>query len=217
MKSFTEYIFEKYVTVFNGDKANLEKYGKQVWEILKKCYAYLEGGLLYGNTWDEFNKNYMNNPEIRMWKLIRRGDKITACVIYKGDKGGRKNVAMGYDQTEQGKKDLLAICKEDYKLAEREAWAEVSSKAFCSAVKNGALLIPNYLAAKVLGKNENEIEKKDDGYFYTRKINGKKHTKCIIGNHPAVREKGITIDKDEYERLKSYAMKYEKEDNENED
>ena len=57
MKSFTEYIFEKYVTVFNGDKANLEKYGKQVWEILKKCYAYLEGGLLYGNTWDEFKKN----------------------------------------------------------------------------------------------------------------------------------------------------------------
>lgn len=217
MKHFKEYIFERYVTIFNGDTEKLEKYGKQVWQILKKCYAYLDGGLLYGNTWEEFNKNYMNNPEIKMWKLVRRKDKITACVIYKGDKGGRKNVAMGYDETEQGKKDLLAICKEDYKLEEREAWAEVSSKAFSSAIKNGAVLIPNYLAPGVLGKKESEIKLKDDGYFYTRKINGKNHTKCIIGHHPSVKDKGIAISKEEYDRLKQYAIQYEKEDNESED
>ena len=55
------YLFNDVIS--NRDKANLEKYGKQVWEILKKCYAYLEGGLLYGNTWDEFKKNYVKNLE----------------------------------------------------------------------------------------------------------------------------------------------------------
>lgn len=108
---------EHFVTLM--DKKEMLKYGNQVYNILQRTYAPI-GGLLGCNSVDELIS------DTDFWKLVRRGDKITACMIYSSKRGGRKIVFGGQDGTLQGKQDFYSICKEDIKITGRNAWAEVS-------------------------------------------------------------------------------------------
>lgn len=150
-----------------------------------------------------------------MWKLFVRNGHVTAARVYKGHLGGRKSICGGSDGTEQGKKDLFKIMDDDYNIKDRNTWVEVSSKAFTTALKHGALIYPNILADTILQKEKGTCKPCEDGFFYQRDIKGSIHTKCIVGNPPNMEKEGVAVSKEDYERFKKLAIKYEKQDKEN--
>ena len=56
--------------------------------------------------------------------------------------------------------------------------------------------------------------KKEDGYFYTRDIKGKMHTKVMMCNHVLVNHNIDKLTDEEIEKFKKLAIKYEAEDKE---
>lgn len=204
MKTFTTFLTERFVSCFSPK--DRMPYAKQAFKMLNDAYVYL-GGLLGAKTFDEFVKNYVNEPEIKMWKMVKRGDKITAIRIYK-DNNGRKTVAMASTPDEQGKKDISMICQEDYNLKDRHTWEEVSGKALTFALKKGAIVYPVAVAQELMPNKQ--LKAKEDGFFYTRKIKGSLHTKCLIGYPP--KGEGIQLAPEEIDRFKKLAIQYEGED-----
>lgn len=190
MKRLTEYIkehliCEHFMTLFNKDKDQRNKYAKQVYDMVVKAYEYLKG-LAGCKSFEDFQKQYVNDERDKnlMWKLVRRGDTITACKIYVLNSLGRKSVVMASLDTEQGKNDLNKILSEDYNMTDRHAWAEVSGKALGKALNMGAIPLPNHMLSSLLPKKlkNGEIELiENENYFYKRLIKGEWHTKMLIG------------------------------------
>ena len=202
-------ILERFVTVLSSDSEEEQiQYAKIVWPIVEEAYAYA-GGLAGIHTVDDFIKEYVyNDKDEFLWKMVRRGNKITAVKIYKFKNGHRKSVCMASVKGEQGDHDLNMIISEDLKIKERGAWAEVSGKALGKYLNMGAVVIPNSMAKELLpGKS---IETLDDGYFYKRLIKGKPCVKMIIGYPPNGYE-GDSADDELIKTLKTLGKKYEAE------
>lgn len=178
-----EFLLERFVTITSADSREEQlEYAKQAWPLIESAYKYI-GGLAGIKTFDAFVREFVdNNSNDFLWKLVRRGNQITAVKIYKIKSGYRKSVAMACVNSEQGKKDLNMIISEDLKIKERGAWAEVSGKALGKYLNLGAIVLPNSMANELLpGK---QLELLDDGYFYKRNINGEEHIKLLIGYPP---------------------------------
>ena len=177
------YITERFVTVLPADSREDQlKYAEKVWPLIDAAYKYI-GGLAGIKTYDAFIKEFVDNEKDDfLWKLVRRGNDITAVKIYKIKNGGRKSVAMACMDTDQGKKDLNSIIEEDMRLKDRKAWAEVSGKALGKYLNMGAIILPNSMTEELLpGK---EIELLPDGLFYRRTIKGEVHVKMLVGYPP---------------------------------
>ena len=217
MKSLISYIKESllinehFVTLFNKDKEKRQEYAKQVYDMIVKAYEYL-GGLAGCKSFEDFENQYINDSRNKnlMWKLVRRGNKITACKIYGINDLGRKSVVMASLDTEQGKNDLNKILEEDYNLTDRHAWSEVSGKALGKALNMGAIPLPNHMLSSLLPKKikNGEIEFYDnERYFYKRLIKGEWHTKMLIGQ-PANSKEQIPAPKELISDLKERSKKY---------
>lgn len=202
-------ILEKFVTIFSSDSKDEQlKYAKIAWPLIDNAYKYC-GGLAGIKTYDAFVDEFVYNEEDEfIWKMVRRGSKISAVVIYKNKNKHRKTVAMACDPSEQGKKDLNMIISEDMKIKERGAWAEVSGKSLGTYLNMGAVVLPNSIASELLpGK---VIEPLDDGYFYKRPIKGEMHVKLIIGYPPNDYE-GDKPSDELIKTIKTLGKKYEAE------
>lgn len=160
-------LLEHYVNLH--DTADKRKYLDEIWEILQRSYAKI-GGYQGAASAEEM----LTHPGI--WKLVRRGNEITAIGIYR-DQMGRKSIAAGTNGTKQGLRDLLALKKEDMNM--RRAWAEVSDRMEKMMLDLGARKIPNKYAEALVKKPILSLN--DDGYHYTRLIGGKPHEKLIVG------------------------------------
>lgn len=207
MKSLYSYITEHFINIFpNISLEEKQKYAKQVWDILKKSYAYIDGLAGCKNYDDFYNKFVLDKDNKQLfWKLVKRGNTITAIKIYSLSRGGRKSVASGCIDTEQGKNDLNKIIEEDMKLKDRGALAECSGHALGKYLNMGYIIIPNTMAKLLLHK---QVELLPDGYFYNRDIEGKTHTKLIVGYPP----NGIEGEKptpEMIQKLKELGKKYE--------
>lgn len=169
-----QFINEHFLTV--KSKEDMKKYADEVWDILQKSYAYI-GGIAGVNSIDDIIE------DTDLWKLVRRGDKITAIKAYKMKNGSRKANCCGSDGTEQGRKDILKIYSEDNLMKDRNSYGEYSGKAVSTVLKTGGIPVPATVAAEILeGK---EITPCEDGWFYERKLgDGKIHHKLMIGNLP---------------------------------
>ena len=208
MKKITEslediqFINEHFVTCLN--KEDMKKYKDEVWEIMKRSYAYI-GGVAGIKNADELVE------DTDLWKLVKRNGKITAAKCYKMKKGGRKANCGGYDGTDQGKKDILKIYDEDGLMKHRKAYGEFSGKAVSTTLKAHGIPVPAIVAKEILAPKEIEIC--EDGWFYIRKLgDGKTHHKLMIGNLPG-REYQEEEPSDELiQQLKQLAKKYYEED-----
>jgi hypothetical protein len=170
MRSVLECIInEHFVTCF--EPADMEKWLDQVWNMLEEAYKYCGG--VKGITKEALI------PESDLWKLVKRGNKITAALLYTLKRGGRKACYMASDGTDQGKRDLNMIIFEDARMTDRDAWAEVSGRAIKVFLRNGHLPVPNTVAREIM-KDKEFDELKDDGWFYTRKIGGEPKTKIMV-------------------------------------
>lgn len=161
-------ITETFINVF--DKKDMQKYADEVWILLQKQYSRIGGFKTAKTKEDLINKSWM-------WKMSRRDGKIVAVSVYKY-KNGRKSIAKGYDGSEIGKKDIVQIYKDDINF--KRGWAEVSGSPEKLMIHLGGIPIPNKYAHELL--NKNIISLNQDGFHYTRLIDGHPHEKIIIGN-----------------------------------
>jgi len=91
-----------------------------------------------------------------------------------------KLICGATNATEQGKKDLLSIIKEDITQIKRNSYSEVSGKLEHIYLKYGATVVQNYLVSDIIGKDI-IIDKTDDFHYY-REIKGQLHRKLLVGN-----------------------------------
>ena len=193
MKTLFECIVnEHFVTCF--EPADMAQWLDQVWDMLNAAYSYAGG--VKGITKDQLI------PESDLWKLVRRGQKITAAVLYTMKRGGRKACYMASDGSDQGKDDLSMIISEDARMKDRDAWQEVSGRAIKYFLRRGHLPVPNTVAQKILSDKPFD-ELKDDGWFYTRKIGGEPPTKIMVS-----RSRGVEAPEEVINQIIELGMKY---------
>lgn len=184
MQNFKGFMTERYVNLFKPNEK--EQYADEVWNLIQSSYKSIGG--IKGSGFNSKEDMVKNIP---MWKLVRRGDKIVAGGMYK-DKEGRKGVASFTDGTDEGKKGLMMIKKEDFK----RAYFEVSKSALGFMVKElGIDFMLQYV--KTIEGAKNRLKKElftvpdNDShvakfpklvpYMYQREIGGKKETKVMFG------------------------------------
>jgi hypothetical protein len=152
-----------------------EKHRDQLHDLLKKSYETVEGGYSGLGSGSKAESDAIHNDiSHSMIKAVKRGDTITATMLYK-DRYGRKAIAAGTDGSIQGKKNYRAISKDD-KTQER-AWSEVSGRPEDIARKAGVAVVPSSMAAKLTGKDVEPVTDEK----YRRKISNDYHEKTIMG------------------------------------
>ena len=164
---------EHYMNLWGDDEAKI-LYLDEVWELIDKSYRDIGGC--------SKSKEELLEPQY-LWKMVRRGSKITAVTIYKSN-DLRKLVIAACDGTPRGKNDLYSILKEDISEVGRGVYGEYSGALEHLVNKFGANPTPVDIAEKILnGMNKDIISKDPDGFHYTRLINGIPRTKIMFGNY----------------------------------
>jgi hypothetical protein len=180
MKS-TEFLTERILNLWSPEQK--AKYADVVWDTLNRSYQKVGGFKSAANI-----EELIDTPGL--WKLVQRGDTITALGIYKPVEktNNMKSIAAAteteldpekniYVATTQGKKDLMMIKSEDIRL--NRSWVEVSGPAEKLMLKMGAKPVPNKFAEFLTSKKLLDLN--SDGFHYTRLIQGEPHEKLIVG------------------------------------
>lgn len=178
---YSELLLEKIVNLHSTDEKL--PYAAQVWDMLQRSYKKV-GGFKSSTSPEEL----ANDPGY--WKLVRRGDKITAVAIYKKISNTQNFKSIGiatetefnpetgeYKATARGLNDFNMVKAGDLKT--NRSWVEVSGPAEKAMARAGAKPVSNKYAEFLTGKKIIELNK--DGYHYTRLIQGKPYEKIIVG------------------------------------
>lgn len=178
---YHEFLIERIVNLQSTDEKM--SYADKVWDMLQRSYKKI-GGFKSANSPEELAS------EPGYWKLVRRGDRITALGVYKkipktqnfkmiaGATETELNPETGeYKATSQGLKDYTMVNLADTKT--NRSWSEVSGPLEKLMIRSGARPISNKYAEFLTGKKILELNQ--DGYHYTRLIQGEPHEKLIVG------------------------------------
>lgn len=146
-----------------------------VFKILEDSYRNVKGGLHFTDKDELINKT-------DLWKIIYLDEIIVGVIIYKAKKG-LKMVALGIANsiTHKSQSYIKSMLSTIFKLTFSNTWMEVSEGVEKFLIKNGGELffIKNTMASQLTGKKI--LSLKNDGYHYTREINGIIKTKIMIG------------------------------------
>lgn len=164
---FNQVLFEHFVNAHTPEEK--APYAEIVWDILQQSYGAIGGFKGAANA-----EELVHTPGL--WKLSRRNGKIVAVALYK-DLYGRKAIAFGTDGSIDGKRDFYNLRDADLKL--NRMWVEASGAIEKVLLKAGAKPIPAKYASALTGKEILNIS--DDGYHYTRLLQGHPHEKIIFG------------------------------------
>lgn len=147
----------------------------EVFELLQNAYANVKGGLHFSSA----DKLLLST---NMWELIYFENTIVAVVVYKAKKG-LKMVALGVAENldfalKEHTKRMLAYL---FRMTFKNTWMEVSEAAEKFIMRHGGeqYFVSNTMAKSLTGKND--IALCDDGFHYTRSINGIVKRKIIVG------------------------------------
>lgn len=119
-----ERLQERFVNIFTKkpeDFFKLQKYKQTVYDMIQNGYKSIGGAAGLGDVDDLVNDS-------DFWKLNLKNGKVEGVVVYTMKRGGRKVQYLTADPSEEGKQALYDIIKDDCRLKDREAWAEVSGK-----------------------------------------------------------------------------------------
>jgi hypothetical protein len=182
-KSFfaVQSLYEKVLSIgLNpSHEAHREKHRQEIHDILHKAYAHPKIGGYSGQTSGSKEESQAIHHDIThsVIKATKRDGKITAVNLYK-KQHGRKSIASGTDETEQGKKDWKKTKLEDHE--QKRAWGEVSGSVEHLQRKMGVPVVPSNRAGELLNKH---VTPHKNGEHYDRKIGNDVHTKVMMG-HP---------------------------------
>lgn len=168
MKS-NEFLIERVINLHTP--AQKQQFVGVVWDLMQKSYASVPGGFGSAASPEELI------AKTGLWKLVRRGDVITAANLYR-DQYGRKTIASGTDGTRQGVKDYKLMKDEDVKFS--RSWAEVSGAPEHLMKKAKCVPIPAKFAPLLTRKHI--LSYNEDGVHYSRMIAGDVHEKIIYGS-----------------------------------
>lgn len=117
-----------------------------------------------------------------LWKVVRKGGKLVAGIIYKDTDHGRKIRLVFYDGTPEGKTALKRIIMEDVK--HNRSWGEISGPLETCMIRLGAKMVDNHQVHKFLNVPESNIKKLHaDGHHYDREVAlGVIKTQVLLGN-----------------------------------
>lgn len=182
MLSFKQFLNEKIISIgLNpGHDSLRSKHHDQLVNILSKSYKAIGGYVGKRSGTAEEHKAISGDimhPQHAI-KAVRRGNNITAVVVYKKDhKGNRKLIAAATDASDQGKNDLKShILQQDQHM--KRAWGEFSGPLQHVMHKlNFPHIDPSTAKQLLPGK---QITANDDG-TYNRSIAGKTMTKRAMG------------------------------------
>lgn len=160
-------------TLILEDKKDREKYLSQAWEMLKKTYENVAGGLHFENSEALLNKTHR-------WHLALENDEVLALTVFKA-KLGWKLTAMAKSSAKEAKNFLKELINKD--LA--QTWMELSEKAENFVLKDceGYKYLKHASQAQKLLNKEILVLK--DGFHYERKILGLQKAKIIVGTTQA--------------------------------
>lgn len=188
MNTFKEFLLlERYVNIFTRE--DKEKVADEVWNLIQTSYAPIGGTKGFGfSSKEDFIQN------IPFWKLLRKGSRIIAAVVYR-DKEGRKVVAVATDGSPDGKIGLLNMLKAEFETG--RSYAEISGTLLKFTYnKLGEDFILRYATkpseVKTILKGDDilPIDSEDSeakifptlkDFFYRREIGGHLHTKILLG------------------------------------
>ena len=226
MKKLTNYINETLITEnFHTaiGKSNIsslvDKHGDELIKMIYDAYKYI-GGAIGFETKEDIVK------ESDLIKTVTKNNKIVAAVYYATKRHPNKDACiLNDDRTKNfGRKIvcfaslpeytdyLKKILIEDFKDHRRNVWCEASAKAATLCLKCGAKPIPNKVSKEILS-DKIFTDTKYDGFFYTREIGGKPHTKVLLGNHLFYEHNSDkSLSEDELKSFKQLAIKYSKEE-----
>lgn len=161
------HLLERYLNLHNKEEKT--QYKEIIWDLLQSSYSNIGG-----------YKGVSNPDELiettSLWKLIKKNNSIVAFRLYK-DQSGRKSVAAGTDGSKIGKEALIGLVLEDIK--QQRSWGEVSGSIEHLIKKFDGRLIPSKYASFLTGKIIESYN--EDGYHYTRLINGEPVEKILVG------------------------------------
>ena len=189
MKTFKHFLEERFINLLHDDPRK-HQYAKEVHGMLQKAYKKIGG--IQGSGFSSPEDMVKNIP---MWKLHKKGGKIRGVVMYK-DTNGRKGVATATDGSDEGKRGVAQIYRDD--IVRGRAYGERSGSAlsFTKKVVGAEHLkkhvIPYHHVQKTLGgdteirrppHDDPEIQRHPEfaEHFYQRKIGDKWHTKLMFG------------------------------------
>jgi hypothetical protein len=196
MQSFKTFLNENYKNFIGPDSTDRRRvWADQVWDILQKSYAPIDG--IKGSGFNTKEDMIQNIP---FWKLYTKNDKVVAAAFYK-DKNGRKSVAIATDGSDLGRK----IVGDIFKASLGVSYGEKSGRALATMVNSipwetlsNFLLKPD-VVSKLMKKNltpvdeygKNNLDSEDQftydkfpqlrPYMYVRKLDGKPKLKVAIG------------------------------------
>ena len=146
-----------------------------VFTILQDTYRDVKGGLHFKSKDDLISTT-------DLWKVIFLEETIVGIIIYKAKKG-LKMVALGIANFLERKSQsfIKTMFSHIFKLTFSNTWMEVSEDVEKFIIKHGGkrFFIQNSLATQLTGKKILSLH--EDGYHYTREINGVMKTKVIVG------------------------------------
>ena len=176
MLSFLEYMTEHVLSI--GINPKHEKYREQyrsdIHDVLRKSYEPIGGyGGISSGSEDE-SKAIHDDISTSLMKLVTRKGKVSAVTLYK-PQHGRKAIAVGTENSKQGKMDFKKTAIEDNEL--KRAWLEGSGSVEAIQRKLGSPVVPSSEAEKLLGKKVKIIDKER----YSRPIGGSEKEKVIMG------------------------------------
>lgn len=164
-------VYESFVNVFSREDKMI--YLDRIVELLNLTYAPI-GGYLGRSDWktEDLKEDILENDMIKLW---RSGGKIICGATYKF-KGGRKSTGLFHDGTSEGKSIAKKILHDDFRLKDRDTWAEVSgAPAKILSQNEFAIPLPAIYVEELLKKPIKIV----DEFHYIREIGGSPMQKMI--------------------------------------
>lgn len=152
-------------------------YAEDVWNMLEMSYHDI-GGL---QTYRNYNDFYRKRPYM---EVVVKNNELLACATYRRIESSLKMVAIGCNQTPEGKLALQQIIQHNITHNDLHYWAEVSGAIEYYFKKHQGFPIPNTLAAEVLQVRPSQIILSNrDAVHYERPIGpqGEYYEKMIYG------------------------------------
>jgi len=168
---FKEIFYESIINLFTKEEKS--QYVDEIWDLLQESYKSIGG--IKGSGFQ--SKNDMID-KIKLWKVVKKNNKILAGLLYKDRHDLRKTVGVFTDGSKEGKRELEKLLKDDLD----RSLIEVSHSLMKFMERKMPSLVKKYVkttdeAREILQK---EIKPIDDTH-YERDINGTKIIKMMLG------------------------------------
>ena len=152
-------------TLIKLSPEDVKKWANEIWNLFTISYENIGGIKTYKNFQDFLRKK--NTAKI----VVGTNNELLACATYRRMEDSFKMVAIGCNQTDEGKLALQQIIQNDITNYDLNYWAEVSGPIEHYFKKFNGFPIPNLMASTILEINPELITlSSSDEVHYIRPI-----------------------------------------------